>query len=86
MFAVLVAGMLTFIGVDSRKDPVRLQSLCGIAVLLFLGFIFSAYPRKVGEKVDVRANLLNLVPKIHPTAKSCSGSEFAHFDLKLSYT
>lgn len=47
MFAVLVAGALTFIGVDSRNEPIRLQSLSGVVVLLFLGFVFSAAPRKV---------------------------------------
>ncbi|KAG0723855.1 Sodium/nucleoside cotransporter 2 [Chionoecetes opilio] len=47
VFAVLVAGALTFIGVDVRKETIRLQSLCGIAAVLLFGFIFSAAPRKV---------------------------------------
>ncbi|XP_045133390.1 solute carrier family 28 member 3-like isoform X1 [Portunus trituberculatus] len=46
-FLVLVVGALVFIGVDSRHNMQRLQSLLGVVVLLLFGFIFSVAPKKV---------------------------------------
>ncbi|MPC16558.1 Sodium/nucleoside cotransporter 1 [Portunus trituberculatus] len=52
-FVVLVAGALTFIGVDVQGEMIRLQSLCGVASVLLLGFIFSAAPLKPVESSGV---------------------------------
>ena len=47
IYAILVIVVAIFLIVDTTGNRARLQSLIGVFVLLFLGFIFSAAPRKV---------------------------------------
>ncbi|KZS13467.1 Solute carrier family 28 member 3 [Daphnia magna] len=46
-YLVLLAGLLTFLIIDTADERVRLQSFGGLLVFLLLSWIFSKYPSRV---------------------------------------
>ena len=44
---VVLAGIVTFLIIDSRDEPERLMSALGVVILVLIGFIFSAHPAHI---------------------------------------
>lgn len=42
-------GIIVFLAVDTRKKPIRFLSLFGLAVYVFIAYIFSKHRSKVCE-------------------------------------
>ncbi|KAF2362673.1 Concentrative nucleoside transporter metazoan/bacterial [Trinorchestia longiramus] len=89
-YVVLLAALVLFFVLDTSGDRRRLQSLVGLFLLIFFGFIFSFAPRKViwrqvlwGLALQFILGLLILRWPIGRTVFECLGDKVSTF---LAYT
>ncbi|XP_073964598.1 concentrative nucleoside transporter 2 isoform X2 [Choristoneura fumiferana] len=57
----VLAAILIFLIIDTQGAPERLVSLLGIAILLLLGFVFSAYPGRIAWRTVISGLLLQFI-------------------------
>ena len=83
---VVLAGILTFLIIDSRDEPERLMSALGVVILVLIGFIFSAHPAHIrwrsvfwGLGLEFTFGLLVLRWETGATIFQCIGDKVTTF-------
>ena len=56
--AGVVAGLATFLALDTQDDRNRLISFAGLLAFILIGWLFSKHPSKVNIKYHFHANLI----------------------------
>ena len=83
---VVLAGIVTFLIIDSRDEPERLMSALGVVILVLIGFIFSAHPAHIrwrsvfwGLGLEFTFGLLVLRWETGATIFQCIGDKVTTF-------
>ena len=83
---VVLAGIVTFLIIDSRDEPERLMSALGVVILVLIGFIFSAHPAHIrwrsvfwGLGLEFTFGLLVLRWETGATIFKCIGDKVSTF-------
>ncbi|KAI9560233.1 hypothetical protein GHT06_014247 [Daphnia sinensis] len=89
-YLILLAGLLTFLIIDTADERIRLQSFVGLLIFLLLGWIFSKYPSRViwrhvvwGMTLQLIFGLIVLRWDFGRRTFECLGSKFS---LLLDYS
>ena len=82
----VLAGIVTFLIVDSKDEPERLMSALGVVILVFIGFILSAHPAHIrwrhvfwGLGLEFTFGLLVLRWETGATIFKCIGDKVSAF-------